>query len=137
MPTPPTYARKVRYSDTDEQGHVFNGNYFVYFDDAITDYMEALLGRAGSPEGCDIFLAHAECDFRSSARLGETLHTTARIERVGSTSLTFALTTLEAATGRVVAQGKEIYVVVDLETHRPMPVPEGLRRRIEAFEASR
>ena len=39
------YSRRVRFSDTDCQGHVFNANYFVYFDDAVTDFLE----QAGIP----------------------------------------------------------------------------------------
>ena len=48
MENPVEYRRKVRYSDTDAQGIVFNGNYFTYMDDAFTDYLEAMgLGGGG------------------------------------------------------------------------------------------
>ncbi|MFU8858637.1 MAG: acyl-CoA thioesterase, partial [Deferrisomatales bacterium] len=104
---PVVYQRKVRFSDTDTQGHVFNANYFVYFDDAITDYLEAL----GLPyaeltrRGHDLVLARAECDFRSSGGFGETLVCGVRVTRVGNTSLTFGLRATEEATGRLVAEG--------------------------------
>lgn len=35
-------AVKVRYADTDAQGHVYFANYLVYFDIGTTDYMKAI-----------------------------------------------------------------------------------------------
>lgn len=122
-----SYTRKVRYSDSDAQGHVFNVNYFVYFDDAITDWMEAAVGTSHLEDGYDIFLAHAECDFKSPAHLGDTLVTSVRVEKIGNTSLVFALETREEGDGRLVVTGREIYVTVDRTTHKPITVPAKLR----------
>jgi acyl-CoA thioester hydrolase len=132
MEHPVIYARKVRFSDTDCQGHVFNANYLVYFDDAITDYMDA----AGLPyaeivrRGHDLVLVRAECDFRSSSVLGEELEVGVRVGRVGTTSMTFALRVEEAESGRLVAEGKEVYVILDGTLKRPIPVPEYMREAI-------
>ncbi len=132
MSYPVCYTRKVRYSDTDEQGHVFNANYFVYFDDAITDYMEAALGSTGGQPGYEIVLARVECDFRQSAKLGETLDTFVKVERIGNTSMTFHLETKRD--GKVVASGREIYVAVDAKTMKPIPVPQSLKDAIAKLE---
>lgn len=129
-----TYTRKVRYSDTDAQGHVFNVNYFVYFDDAITDYMMEAVGKSHVEDGYEIVLAHAECDFKSSAQLHETLATRVSVEKVGNTSLVFVLSTTETASGREIVKGKEIYVTVDAATMRPIPVPDKLRLQVAAIE---
>ena len=134
MDKPVLYLRKVRYSDTDAQGHVFNVHYFTYFDDAITDYMERALGAPGPSDECDIVLARAECDFRSSAKLGETLETRVRVAKLGRTSLTFALVVTEQSSGRLVVEGKEIYVAVDPKTMQPIPVPDSLRAAIAQME---
>jgi len=136
MKAPITYERKVRYSDTDEQGHVFNVNYFVYFDDAITDYMEAVMdGQTHAEVGYEIVLAHAECDFKSSAKLGEVLDTSARVERVGNTSITFALTVKERSSSRLVCSGKEVCVTMAPDLSKPIPVPESLRKAIMVLES--
>lgn len=136
MEHPVVYVRKVRFSDTDIQGHVFNANYFVYFDDAVTDYLEAL----GLPyqeitgRGHDLVLVRAECDFRSSGAFGETLLSGVRVSRLGNTSITFGLRVEEEKTGRVVAEGLEVYVVLDHESRRPTPVPDYLRDAIGRLE---
>lgn len=138
MSYPVTYTRKVRFSDTDCQGHVFNVNYLVYFDDAITDYMDAvgLSHEEMTRRGHSMVLARAECDFRSSGVLGETLETGVIVERVGNTSFVFGLRIVEVTTNRLVAEGKEIYVVLDRETGRPTPVPDYIREAIGRLQDS-
>ena len=84
MPT----TQKIRYSDCDPQGIVFNGNYARYWDDALTDWFED--AGYGGPElggaGVDVVTARVEMDFRSSANLGDELETSLQVERVGTTS---------------------------------------------------
>jgi len=129
---PVVYTRKVRFSDADPQGHVFNANYFVYFDDAITDYLEAIgfPDAAVTAGGHALVLARAECDFRSPGGFGETLGVGVRVTRVGNASIAFGLRVEEEATGRLVAEGVEVYVVLDRESRRPVPVPAHLREAI-------
>lgn len=76
-------------------------------------------------------LARAECDFRSSGKMGETLLTKVRVAKIGKTSITFNLAITEEVRGREVANGLEIYVVIDAETMRPIAVPDELRSALE------
>ncbi len=126
MDWPVTYTRKVRFSDSDAQGIVFNGNYLAYFDDAITDYFDAigLSWDEFNARGYDIVLGHVEIDFKSPGRIGATLVTGARVAKIGTSSVTFELRTWDEATGETVVEGKEVHVVVDHESLRPCPVPE-------------
>jgi acyl-CoA thioester hydrolase len=136
MEWPVTYPRKIRFSDTDAQGIVFNANYAVYIDDAITDFFDV----AGLPweeftrSGHDSVLARSEIDFRSAGRLGEVLITGVRVGRVGTTSVTFELRTWEEATARTVIDARLVYVVVDPETHRPKPVPAFFVAAVERLQ---
>lgn len=133
MDWPVTYVRKVRYSDTDAQGIVFNGNYAVYFDDTLTD----LFDLVGYPWGeVEVVLGRMEIDYRSAARLGETLVTGARVERIGNTSMTVRLATWEQSTDRMVAEAKQIQVVVSGEDFRPVPVPDDLVAAVEGVQGS-
>jgi acyl-CoA thioester hydrolase len=127
-----TYERKVRYSDTDAQGIVFNGNYATYFDDTMTDFFD-LVGYTW--EVVEVVLGRLEVDFRSPGRLGETLVTGARVEAFGNTSFTVRLSTWEKESERVVADAKQIQVVVDARHFRPVPVPADLVAAIEAAQA--
>jgi YbgC/YbaW family acyl-CoA thioester hydrolase len=138
MDYPVTYRRTVRYSDSDAQGIVFNANYLAYVDDAIYDYMRALLGNWDSMtgRGYDIVLGRAEIDFRSSGRIGETLATGVRIASCGTTSIVFDLAIWEEASGRSVVEGREIQVMVDAATFEKMPVPEWFVQAVESFQGA-
>jgi len=129
MPT----TQKIRYSDCDPQGIVFNGNYARYWDDALTDWFEDA-GYGGldmGGHGVDVVAARMEIDFKAPAALGDVLETTLGIERIGDTSMTVSFAT-RRGDGTVVAEGREIIVFVDAESFRPVTVPEAIREGLTA-----
>jgi acyl-CoA thioester hydrolase len=125
MPT----TQKIRYSDCDPQGIVFNGNYGRYWDDAITDWLDEAgfggLDMGGT--GADMVAARMEVDFRAAAALGDVLETTVEVERLGNTSMTLAITTHRRSDGAVVVEGREVIVFVEPPGFRPTPIPEPIR----------
>jgi len=129
-----TYTRKVRYSDTDAQGIVFNGNYATYFDDALTDLFDELeLDQATMQrEGFEVVTANLNIDFRASATLGDELDTRVRLGRIGSKSLTFEIETTKSDSGELVVEGSVVWVTVDHATFESIPVPDILRQRLSA-----
>lgn len=131
-----TYERKVRFSDSDAQGIVFNANYLTYFDDTITDYLEATgIGWDGMTErGVDLVLGRAEVDFRAAGQIGDVLITGAKVVEIGRTSVVFEMRTWDHATGQSVAEGKLIQVMIDRRTHRPTPVPDWFVEAVEHLQ---
>ncbi|MGD2044142.1 MAG: thioesterase family protein [Acidimicrobiia bacterium] len=130
MPT----TQKIRYSDCDPQGIVFNGNYARYWDDALTDWFEEA-GYGGAElggSGVDVVTARLEMDFKASAGLGDVLETTLQVERVGTTSMTVGFITLRLSDDTVVTEGKETLVFVDPEDFRPIAVPESIKSDLAA-----
>ena len=81
MTRPFVYTMRVRFRDTDMQGHVYFGNYFVFCDEALGAYMRAV----GVPwqdmvkSGTDMFYVNATCDYLGSARFEEDVHIETRI----------------------------------------------------------
>lgn len=126
------YRRKVRYWDVDANAHVFNTRYLVYVDDALTDFLEdlGLAFHDHAQDGFLMVLAHTDIDYRTEAVIGETLATSVSVARIGNTSIVFGFEIVEENTGRQVAIGEEVYVTVDLQTHRPIPVPDVVRSRL-------
>ena len=138
MEYPVTYERKVRFSDSDAQGIVFNGNYLTYFDDTITDYLEATgIGwDEMTRRGLDLVLGRAEVDFRAAGQIGDTLVTGAKVVEIGRTSVIFEVHTWDRATAQTVAEGRLIQVMVDHRTHRPTPVPDWFVDAVERLQRS-
>lgn len=128
MPT----RQKIRYSDCDPQGIVFNGNYARYWDDAATDWFEehGFGGTALGGIGADVVTARLEIDFKAAARLGDELETAVSAERFGNTSMTVVFTSRRLSDDAIVAEGKGVYVFVDPEHFRPVGVPDVIKDQL-------
>jgi acyl-CoA thioester hydrolase len=77
---------RVRWSEVDPQGIVFNPNDLACADIALTQYMRGI----GFPYpdgllqlGSDLFAVCAEINFRASAKYDDELDLAARIARIG------------------------------------------------------
>jgi len=103
---------RIYYEDTDCGGVVYYANYLKYFERARTDYLE----RHGfsvaklAKEGTVFMVVHAEINYKSPARYGETLTVETTLDTSKNASFTFAHTIRERASGRVVVEGSATLV---------------------------
>lgn len=127
---------RVRWSEVDAQGIVFNGHYLNYLDTASTGYWRALglpYPSAFERLGADLVLRSCELDFLAPARFDEVLQCSLRFVEAGRTSLRFEAELQRGAQRLLKAQLR--YVMVGREALLPAPVPAGLRTALQAFEA--
>jgi acyl-CoA thioester hydrolase len=131
-----SYPIKVRHADTDAQGHVFFGNYFTFFDEAVTGYLEAigLPYKTFSELGVDFFYVDAHCQYKSSAVSGELLQADARVEKIGNTSVIFECAIYRQGSDQKIAGGHVTAVMVNPKTRQPVRVPDKIRQAIMNFE---
>lgn len=106
---------RIYYEDTDCGGVVYYANYLKYFERARTQYLEdrGLSVAALANEGTQFMVVHAELDYRSPARYGETLTVETELSAIGNASLTFAHVIRERATQRLVVEGSAKLATVD------------------------
>ena len=128
----------MRFSDTDAQGIVFNGNYATYIDDTVTDYCESLGFKWSEfqEKGYDMVLGRSEIDFRSAARYGDVLVTGARIARIGKTSVIFELSSWIEGDERRVIDAKLVQVIVDPATLTSKAVPQFFVDAVEKLQGA-
>lgn len=127
---------KVRFNETDQQGHVNFGHYPFYFDIGLTEYMEAI-GYSYSQmlqDGADMVYVESLCRYRSPARWPEVLLVYTCLEHIGRRGLRFAFVVDAESDGRRVAEGHIAASTVVRGSLDPLPVPDGLRRAAAAFE---
>ncbi len=107
---------RIYYEDTDCGGVVYYANYLKYFERARTQYLEdrSLTVVDLLKEGTQFLVVHAELDYRSPARYGETLTIATKLVAIGNASLTFSHVIRERASRRVVVEGSAKLVTVDL-----------------------
>jgi len=127
---------RVRYFETDAQGHVFFGNYLKYCDVGLVEYARAV-GCSYSDlvaAGVDMFFVEAGCQYKGRAYFDDVLHVHTRIGHIGNTSFTFEFAIYKQPTDELIATGKIVAVTVDAETQEPVRVPDELREAVARFE---
>ncbi|MBT8450851.1 MAG: acyl-CoA thioesterase [Deltaproteobacteria bacterium] len=135
MKRPFVYKMRVRFRDTDLQGHVYFGNYFVFCDEALGAYMRAVgvpwqdMVRAGT----DMFYVNASCDYLGSARFEEDVHIETRISRFGASSFTSSFV-IRNDRDETLAKASVTSVCVDPNSREKVTVPGSLRNAVAAFE---
>jgi acyl-CoA thioester hydrolase len=130
------HTLRVRWAEVDKQGIVFNGNYFLYFDVAITEYWRAL--GIDYPDGfvkafaTDMYAVKASAEYHGSAEFDNILDIHGRTARLGRSSMQFLLEIWRGDTHLV--SGELIYVNADPASKKSVPMPEALRQKILAYE---
>ena len=98
---------RIYYEDTDCGGVVYYANYLRYFERARTQYLEErnISVAALREQGTQFVVVHAELDYRSPARYGDTLHIETSLAAIGQASITFTHVLRERTSGRLVVEG--------------------------------
>jgi acyl-CoA thioester hydrolase len=125
---------RVRYNECDAQGHVFNANYFVYFDIALTELWREVLGsyQALTADGLDMVVAETGARFRAPARFDDELEITLEVERLGNTSMVSAIGI--ARDGDVLAEGRIVHIFVRADRlGEKAPIPDHVRRVLQPY----
>ncbi len=114
-------------------GHINNAVYITYLEIARQEYW---LAMDGDPDyrRVPFILARVECDFRSEALMSEMLEIGIRLDAIGTKSFSFVYQIRESASGRLVVEARTVQVCYDYAAKHSIPVPDALRRAVEAFE---
>jgi acyl-CoA thioester hydrolase len=126
---------RVRWAEVDAQGIVFNPNYFMYADIAVTEYMRAVgfpYPQGFAEFGTDTFAVHAAADFRAPAEFDDALSLAVRLARIGRTSLLFEIGVFRGE--QLLTEVALTYVNATRESRAPAPVPQPFIDRVLAFE---
>ncbi|MEM9122318.1 MAG: acyl-CoA thioesterase [Pseudomonadota bacterium] len=121
------HSFRVPYGDCDMQGVVFNANYLVYIDDAFDRWIASVLG-ADYLKQLDVMVKTAAQEWIAAARHPDIVTLEMTVERWGRTS--FDVRTDMATADGPVMTARLRYVCVDSTTHRPKPVPDGVRAQL-------
>lgn len=123
---------RVKYHECDMQRVVFNANYWVYADDAVAQWMRAVM-KADSAEGAqalfggtfDFMLKRAEGTWHKGAAYGDVIEARCSVNRWGNTS--FDVTVSMTVDGEPCFDALITYVSVVPGEHVPCPVPDHVR----------
>jgi acyl-CoA thioester hydrolase len=123
---------RVQFSDTDAQGVVYYGRYMPYFDLARTEFHRHL-GRVYLGD-VDFAMRAATVEYLAGARFDDLLEVFVRVERIGTTSITYDHAVYRVEDDTLMATAKGTLVCIALDERRAVPVPQAFREQIEAFQ---
>jgi len=123
---------KVRFSDTDSQGHLYFANYLVYADEVAGYYMEALGFSAMNPQNapCFIFTVNINCDYLDECKAFDDVRVEVGYSRLGNSSADVAFELYRAHDNVQLAKGSLTQVFVEKESRKAAGIPESFRKAI-------
>jgi acyl-CoA thioester hydrolase len=128
-----THRLRVRYSECDAQGVVFNGQYLFLYDVALTELFREAVGPYDEmvADGADMVVAEAHLRYLAGARFDDELDIDLAVASLGTTSMT---TRPRFRVGeRTCVEGEVRHVFVDPGTTAKREIPPDVRERLEPY----
>lgn len=120
-------AATTRWSDNDMYGHLNNAVYYELFDSAINGWL--IIGA-----GIDVMalpelgvVAESGCRYFRELEYPRPLEVGVRVERVGRSSITYALGLFDAEATEPAALGHWVHVYIDRSSRTSVPIPAVVR----------
>ncbi len=123
----------TRWSDNDMLGHVNNVVYFRYFEAAV---VHMLIHEAGLDWLRDPSIPYAvdiRCHFRRPLSFPATVDAGLRVDKLGTTSVTYGLALFAATDAEPAAVGHFVHVYVDRQTEQPTTIPPKIREAYRRY----
>ena len=133
-----SYSFRIRYSEVDAQGIVFNAHYLTYFDCAITEYFRAIkynYANEVKKKNEDFHVIKTTIDYKKPIIFDQIVDACIRIGHIGNTSLKFQISLFANKLNRALAYGEVIQVYADQKTNKAIPLPSHLVAKIRKFES--
>lgn len=125
---------KVRFADTDANGHTYFGSYLVLADEVVSEYL-AQVGWDGGIDGDFLtFTVNANIDFIGECMAWDILEVSCSFTKLGNSSCTLGFEMLNTSTNEIATRGSFIYVFVDKETRKSRPIPQKIKDAIVAAQ---
>lgn len=129
-------AIATRWMDNDAYGHVNNVVYYSWFDTAVNAWLieEGLLDIEASPVVG--LVVETSCSYFESVAFPEPIEVGLAVERLGRSSVTYAVAIFRQGAGQAAAQGRFTHVYVDRKEQRPVEIPAAVRKGLETLLVS-
>ncbi len=123
----------TRWMDNDVYGHVNNVVYYSFFDTAVNRWLIAqgvLDPGAGDTIG---LVVETQCRYFRPLSFPDRVTAGLRVAHVGTSSVRYELALFRDDEPDAAAAGHFVHVYVDRVTRRPAPLPDGMRRALQAL----
>ena len=125
----------TRWMDNDHYGHVNNVAYYSYFDTAVNGYLIEAAGTDIRELPAIGLVIESGCKFLRPAGFPDTIHAGLAVERIGNSSVVYAISLFRNADEEPCAVGRFVHVYVDRDTRRPAPIPDVIKAVVERLKS--
>jgi acyl-CoA thioester hydrolase len=126
----------VAWGEMDAYRHVNNVVYFRYFENARLEYFRRLYWfEFERRTGVGPILAATQARFRKPLTYPDTISVGARISALGKDRFTMEHLIVSHAQGTITTEGQGTIVTFNYQMDKKTPIPDEIRKRIEALEA--
>lgn len=125
---------RVRYQETDGQGHVHHSNYLNYFEAARTEMLRSWgkSYRDMEDSGSILVIVHAQCDYQIPARFDDVLTIETRLVKAKGVRLKHEYTI--SRDQDTICRGHTIVACIDTQG-KPKRLPQWMQLTIPVSEA--
>lgn len=130
---------KVRFAETDMNGHMSHVSPIIYMEQARAEFMELLdifTPQAMLSEGKTFVLARQSIDYKAQAYYNDRLRVYLRISRIGSSSLDMEYAIVNEEQQLLCCTATTTVVFFDIKQQKSTPLPHDLAERIQRVEAT-
>ncbi len=126
---------KVHGYHLDLYGHVNNTRYLEFLEEARWNIKEKYFDYPQThDQGFGFVVVNTNINYRSYARLGDTLEIRSRIIRIGTKSATFRHEIYLSESATLVVDAEVTFAFVDLQSGKAMAISPEWRQRLEALQ---
>ena len=121
----------TRWMDNDIYGHVNNVTYYSYFDTAANTYLIEKGGLDIQNANIVGFVVASSCEYHSPIAYPEKIEVGLGVERLGNSSVTYALGIFKQGAEIACAHGSFTHVFVDRASGMSVAIPDVLRLALQ------
>lgn len=131
------YSFRVRYSEVDAQGIVFNAHYLTYFDSAMTEYLRHInynYVQEVEDRNEDFHTVKTLVEYKHPIKFDQIIDICIKVKKIGRSSLTFYIEIHPNEKDFMLASGEVIWVNADQSSHKSAALSEDLCLKIRDLE---
>jgi acyl-CoA thioester hydrolase len=123
----------TRWSDNDVLGHVNNVMYYRFFEAVVVRFQMQEAGVDWMQDRVSPQAVESLCRFHRPLSFPETVEAGLRVEKIGNSSVTFAIALFSEKGETPASTGHFVHVFVDSQTLKSQPIPTDKRAVFEKF----
>lgn len=129
---------RVRYAETDQMGVVYHGNYAQYFEIGRVEWLrnKGVSYKELEQGGIMLPVVSLSMNYRKPAYYDEELTIVTKLRFLGGVKIEFDYEIFNGK-AELLTNAHTVLVFVDMQTKRPVPVPEYLKKLINGNAAQK